>query len=435
MSQLQHSVRIEEDKCVGCVACIKACPTRAMRVRNGKALILGERCIDCGECFRVCPHKAVTSLTTPPSDIGKFKMTIALPSPVLYSQCGRRTMPNEILLALKKIGFTYVFDKAWLCEMVTAVIDEHLETKPGPRPLISSRCPAVVRLITMNYPTLCPHIIPIDAPREVAAMQYRNQKASKHHISPGDIGVIDITPCPAKIISIASPLGRDKSELDGTISIRDIYGPVMSALKSLDEDMIVQQSSGVGIGWAVNGGEISGLKTDKGLAVAGVRDVMKILDDVESGRLRGIDYLECQICPDGCIGGPLTVENRHIAKGKILSLVKMFGEKSRVNREMVRRQYQDGVFSLSKELVPMPPPPLDRIPARAIEKLRMCKEIAAKLPEKDCGACGAPDCRTLAEDIVLGHASLEDCPLVSPKRSMPEEMARERAKKESAATG
>ncbi len=415
MTGKQHAVKIEEDKCIGCVACIMACPTKAMRVRNGKAVILDEWCIDCGECFRVCPHGSIIPLTTPTAVLKKYKVTIALPSPVLYSQFGRHTMPNDIMLALKKIGFTHVCDKAWLCEIATAVIDEHLEARPGPRPLISSRCPAVVRLITMIYPSLCPLIIPIDAPREVAARQYKQQKMKEHDLSADDIGVIDITPCPAKVISMNRLLGINKSNLDGIVSIRDIYGPVLSALKSRDEDTIIQQSSGVGIGWAINGGEINGLKTDNTLAVAGVRDVMRILDDVESGKLRGIDYLECQICPEGCVGGPLTVENRHTAKGKTVSLVKMFGEKTRVNREMVKQQHKEGFFSLSKEFVPMPAPPLDRIPAKAIEKLGKCRKIAAMLPGKDCGACGAPSCKTLAEDIVLGCASLSDCIFVRLK--------------------
>jgi uncharacterized Fe-S cluster-containing protein len=31
---------------------------------------------------------------------------------------------------------------------------------------------------------------------------------------------------------------------------------------------------------------------------------------------------------------------------------------------------------------------------------------------KDCGICGAPDCRTLADDVVRGFARVEDCPFL-----------------------
>lgn len=58
MNTYFHSVRLDEEKCMGCTNCIKRCPTQAIRVRNGKAHIISERCIDCGECIRVCPHHA-----------------------------------------------------------------------------------------------------------------------------------------------------------------------------------------------------------------------------------------------------------------------------------------------------------------------------------------------------------------------------------------
>lgn len=54
-----HSVRFVPSKCKGCVTCVKACPTDAIRVRNGKAELIAARCIDCGECMRRCAYHAV----------------------------------------------------------------------------------------------------------------------------------------------------------------------------------------------------------------------------------------------------------------------------------------------------------------------------------------------------------------------------------------
>ena len=50
MDKFYHSVRLEPSLCKGCINCIKRCPTEAIRVRGGKAVIAPERCIDCGEC-------------------------------------------------------------------------------------------------------------------------------------------------------------------------------------------------------------------------------------------------------------------------------------------------------------------------------------------------------------------------------------------------
>ena len=39
------------------------------------------------------------------------------------------------------------------------------------------------------------------------------------------------------------------------------------------------------------------------------------------------------------------------------------------------------------------------------------KKIEASLPGLDCGICGAPSCRALADDIVRGYAEESDCVL------------------------
>ena len=44
-----------------------------------------------------------------------------------------------------------------------------------------------------------------------------------------------------------------------------------------------------------------------------------------------------------------------------------------------------------------------------MKKLETLERINKDLPGLDCGACGAPSCRALAEDIVRGNAYETDC--------------------------
>jgi iron only hydrogenase large subunit-like protein len=409
MQKQLHSIRFIEEKCVGCIRGLRACPTKAIRVVNGKALMLEDRCIDCGECFRVCRFNAITSATTSYSDLDQFECTIALPSPVLYSQFGSDIMPNQILLALKKIGFDYVFDEAWDCELTTSALQEYLNNAKPPFPKISITCPVIVRLIASQYPSLIKNLVPIQIPRESAAKKFRDKAAQSRNISPEKTGVIHITPCPAKMVSINSPLGQEKSYLDGAIAISDIYGSLKTTLKDLEEDDVLQLSSGVGIGWAISGGEIMSLWQENCLAVSGVQDVIKVLNDVESGQLKDILFLECLICPDGCIGGSHTVQNRHMAKRRIQTLIKMFGEKSRVSKEMFSRLYNEGYFVLDQEIEAAPLRTLDPDRKKAIQKMKEKDELFKRLPGNNCSVCGAPDCMTFAEDVVIGRAKLADC--------------------------
>ena len=101
----QRSVLIVEPKCNGCVVCMMACPTRAIRLKNGLAYIIDRLCVDCGECVRVCPREAVEPLVSTYRDVAEFQVTVVFPSPALYSQFGDEVMPNDVLLALTKLGF------------------------------------------------------------------------------------------------------------------------------------------------------------------------------------------------------------------------------------------------------------------------------------------------------------------------------------------
>ncbi len=409
---LLHSVRIDKKKCIGCVRCMKSCPTKAIRVRSKKARINYDRCIDCGECLRVCPYDAVVPMTTSTADLNKFKYKVALPSPVLYTQFGQHIMPNEVLKVLREIGFDYVYDVAVMCEMTTLAIEEYLDENKSPRPIISSTCPVVVRLIQRLFPSLCKLIVPIEPPRELAAKTLRDELSEEQSIPKENIGIIHITPCAAKMVSISHPETMKKSHLDGALSIHAIYNDVMMRLKKATKASLLEKhhsTSGIGISWTIAGGEVRGLKHVHSVTVSGVHDTIRILEDVESGRLRDIEYLECLICPDGCVGGPLTVENRFVAKSNALRLIRTFGEEKSVNTHLVRKLYREKFFSFEAAVKPKPFPPLDRDKKKAIRKIRLIEEIIQKLPGTDCGICGAPYCKTFAEDVARGQAKLQDC--------------------------
>ncbi|MEW5724281.1 MAG: (Fe-S)-binding protein, partial [Thermodesulfobacteriota bacterium] len=123
-----------------------------------------------------------------------------------------------------------------------------------------------------------------------------------------------------------------------------------------------------------------------------------------------VQYVECRVCEDGCLGGPLTVAHRFQAKETLRRLVQMFGPLPRVRPEDLAPYFQAGLFEPSPDVGPPDQPAL---PAReALMMRRRTDELAARLPDRYCGACGAPDCRSLAEDVVHGLAALEDCPFL-----------------------
>jgi len=415
-----HAIHITKDKCIGCTRCMSACPTRAIRVTDGKARIIDQLCIDCAECLRVCPYDAVHSHMTSFAALGAFEYKVAIPSTVIYGQFGPTVVPNEILSALRLVGFDEVYDLSSICELNCAATEEYLHEHPRPRPYITSTCPVVVRLIQRRYPTLCGQILPIEPPREIAAKILRTILPKSLGLPAEKIGIIHITPCPAKMVSINSPATLARSFLDGAISIRDIFPQILKALRKSEEDALMRHLfpetlfSGLGMGWPLSGGETRGLKNHRAVAVSGIRDTMRVLDEVEGGLLQDIDILECTVCPDGCVGGPLGVENRFLAKSRILELVAAAGEHAVVDQKDVSRLYHRNFLSFDHPVSPAEPRPLDPDPVKAIDRAKLREAMFARLPRRDCGVCGAPDCRTLADDIARGYARLEDCPFVAP---------------------
>jgi len=174
-----HSIRFDAGACHGCMACMRVCPTQAIRVRQGVAAMIEDRCIDCGECIKACPKSAVVPLTASPAGLGRFDCTIAVPSPALYTQFDGEVTPGVILQALKASGFDAVATLSWAGEAVTRALELFLSGYRGPVPLISSFCPSVVRLVQIKYPELVDQLLPILSPREVAAREAKRAAADE----------------------------------------------------------------------------------------------------------------------------------------------------------------------------------------------------------------------------------------------------------------
>lgn len=400
-----HSVTLDESKCRGCTNCIKRCPTEAIRVRKSKARIINERCIDCGECIRVCPYHAKKAISDPLDSISKFKYKVAIPAPSLYGQFKAAQSRDHLLTALKAIGFDHVYEVANAAEIVTNATKDILTKDNVAKPLISSACPAVVRLIQVRFPSLIENILKIESPMELAAKIVR-EELTKDGINPSDIGVFFISPCAAKVTSVKAPYEKETSFVDGVISMSDIYLKVLNSLGSVTEFENLSKAGFKGIRWANSGGESLALNTDKFLAVDGIHNVIAILEEIENDKLEDVEFVEALACQGGCLGGPLTVENLFVAKTRIKKFIDIAKSEGNEYKEIDPGDY-DLVWKWNVEYKPVMK--LDEDFIVAMRKLEKLERINNNLPGLDCGACGAPSCRALAEDIVRGNANETDC--------------------------
>jgi hypothetical protein len=392
---------------------MRVCPTKAIRIRDHKVARIEGFCLDCGECIRVCPQGAVKAITADSDAVDRSKAVLVV-SPVLYSQFGEGVSPDDINRSLKGMGFLEVYDEFEALEMFNAAMELYIQENRGnasrPRPLISSICPVVVRLIAYRFPSLLNRLPPILRPREIVARDARKQAARKHGLREDEIKVFIVTPCSAKMIAIKAPVLAAHSYVDGAIGINEVYHDVEKALKEGNRDTRhPRRSMGIGIVWGKSGGEISGMEKGNFLAVSGLQDTIRYLEKIEMGFLNEFDYVEFRTTWEGCVGGTLTVTDRYQAKHTIERIVLKSGVEKRADRAKIEKLYNEGWFFTGHEPRPVGYEDSDRSVAEAIERQQRVEELCASLPAKECGMCGAPDCRTFAEDVVDGKAVLEDC--------------------------
>lgn len=408
MNTYEHSVYLDIDKCNGCTTCLKHCPTEAIRIRDNHAVINQERCIDCGECIRVCPHSAKKAVCDKLSDMDKFKYKIALPAPTLYGQFDNLDDVDYVLNGLLKLGFDDVFEVSAAAELVSVYTRNYLKKEGIKKPLISSACPVIMRLICLRFPSLKENIIPMLPPMEVAARLAR-ERALKNHpeLSPEDIGVCFISPCPAKKSYVHNGFAGYESFVDVVVSIKDIYFKLISKMKYGEEIKSLSSSGIIGIGWASSGGESTAIFNDSYLAADGIDNCNKVLDQIENGNIPPLEFIELNACTGGCVGGVLTIQNPFIAKARLQGL-RHYLPVSLNFVSKTQEQLPDSVmFSDMPEYKP-----ISRLSDSMAESMRMLAEIQklkAELPGIDCGSCGAPNCRAFAEDVVKKDCDLENC--------------------------
>lgn len=405
MEKFINSVCLDSDLCKGCINCIKRCPTQAIRVRNGKAHIIKEFCIDCGECIRVCPHHAKKATYDSLDIMDKFQYTVALPAPSFYGQFNNLDDVNIILRALKLMGFDDVYEVSAAAEMVSEMSRNYIEKNKSKIPFISSACPSVVRLIRVRFPNLIEHLLPFNAPIEIAASLARKKAMDETGLPSEEIGIIFISPCPAKVTAVYSPLGNDRTDIDGVVAIKDVYPKILPFMKQTQNELQELSESGkIGISWGASGGEAGGLLTDNYLAADGIENVIKVLEDLEDQRFSELEFIELNACSGGCVGGVLQVENPYVAKAKLKKLRKYLP----VARNHLGGGLIDGAFQ-SNEIIYQPVFKLGTDMAESIALMAQVDEICGRLPGLDCGSCGAPTCKALAEDVVRGIAKEKDC--------------------------
>ena len=405
------ALEIQDDFCIGCSHCIKVCPTEALRVSGGKALLYAEWCIDCGRCFRVCPSRAIRVVDDDLDDILSYKYRVLLVPAVFYAQFEKKVPPGVINDILGDMGFSEICTVEQSADTLVEEINAYVR-KASAKPVISSFCPAVIRLIQVRFPSLIDHIMLLLPPIEVTA-QYYVKKWQNSGGDPSELGVFYLTPCIAKIAAVKSPVGGYESPINGVINMDYVYNRVLHAFKNKKypeqgkgTEAVNDAISSRGLRWPLTGGEASQVE-GRALAIDGMTNVMDFLEKLEDEEIEEpIDYLELRGCDESCAGGILVQGNRFLVADNLRAEAAAAKDTHPLTGQY--KQYCSASIKMDA-VEPRSMVKYDKDINVAIKKMEAARMLRKILPDIDCGACGAPSCEALAADIVRDDASLNNC--------------------------
>jgi len=315
-------------ECQDCYKCIRKCPVKSIKVEKGQASILFDRCIYCGRCVVNCPAHAKHYR----NDVDKVKLlladgrkTVVSLAPSFVSEFSG-WKPEELIAALKKLGFAAVSETALGADYLSARTAKDLASnkdKPQGAPnnaplIISSACPVIVDYIKLYNPRLAPYISPHASPLLTHARFLRSR-----YETGGKIAVVFIGPCIAK----KHEADLYNGEIDAAITFAEMR-------EWLNKERITPQTirdssfspadcafeprrSAKGAFFPVEGGEITafsayiakaaeaetGTKINT-LSASGFHAVGDLLEGFDPATLEAPLFLELLACPGGCLNGP-----------------------------------------------------------------------------------------------------------------------------------
>jgi serine/threonine-protein kinase RsbT len=366
----------EPSRCRACLRCLFACPTGALRVREGGPTVIDARCIGCAQCAAECADGVFGIADPREVPAVAADSVLILPRGFLYG-LPARLAPARILGTLQKLGFSEIrFLEEW--ELALRAETRRRAAEPGSvRPLISPLCPGAVALIEASFPSLIPNLAPLRYPIEAAGEDFPLRRA------------VLVASCPGQL-SVASHATLTERL---TVLTPSILGALV--LSKLAEEARTAGPGPAAPSFSPSPGE---------LRVSGARHVLKALAEAETGGLDEVKVLELSLCDGGCSGSPFICADPCLAPPAVEREGAFgFGPASAIHR--------------SRPFVRRAGARLDPDMVQAMSKLSRIDELTRTLPGRDCGVCGSPGCGAFAEDIVQGRADIAGCPYASEEDS------------------
>ena len=213
------------------------------------------------------------------------------------------------------------------------------------------------------------------------------------------------------------------SPINGVINLKTLYNRVFTMLNRDEKGQCMvpekEQLLPEEMIWTLTGGEARHVK-GRCLSIDGIHNAIEFLEKLENDTIGVFDYIEMRACDESCAGGILSATNRFLVSERLHKRAEQYfvdKELGKIQDNKTINRYKDHVIENAGIGVVEPRSimKLDEDVVLAMKKMEKIRKIYNYLPGIDCGACGSPTCRTLAEDVVQRRAHTSDCVFVAIK--------------------
>jgi methyl-accepting chemotaxis protein/NAD-dependent dihydropyrimidine dehydrogenase PreA subunit len=214
--------------CVGCNKCIRNCPVMGANISyviNGenKVRVDQDRCIRCGACIASCSHDARRFN----DDTERFfnDLRHGKKISVVVAPAARINFENhgKLIGFLKASGVNLVYDVSFGADITTWAYLKAIREKKLSS-LISQPCPAVVNYIEKYRPELIPQLAPVHSPTLCTAIYM------KQYMKVAD-DIAFLSPCIGKVDEFSDP------ETGGHVSYNVTYAKLQEYISSAGIDL------------------------------------------------------------------------------------------------------------------------------------------------------------------------------------------------------
>lgn len=380
---------------------MRLCPVKAIQIKDGQACVNDERCIACGTCLLVCPQQAkeiISDRLAIQSMLqGKAPVYVSI-APSLAAAWPGATL-GQMITALRQLGFAHVSQTSVGAALVSRAYQQLLDRgRILANPLLTTACPAVVRLVELYYPDLVPLLAPVASPLLVHARLLKSYY-------PG-CQVVFIGPCLAKKEEAARP--QNAGLVDGVLLYSEVKnwlqeeGINPAALPAsewceLDQDLAALYPAAGGILKYLNAeGQLL-------LEASGLEQVRDLLEGLRLEGMSSATLVECNACSGGCLDGPGMPREE--------SLLKRKERLQEFQAALPQQKMEKKAFPSVATDCDYRPNPIKVIKHSQEDIERVLSKIGKTTPEAElnCGACGYTTCREKAAAVLDGMAELDMC--------------------------